>query len=132
MANTNKMKKVIYTGNAPKPVGPYSQAIENRGILFVSGQIPVNPETGEIISGNIREQTRQVLKNIDSILNAGGYSKDDVVKCTCLLKDLDNFREMNAEYAVYFDSEPPARAAYEVSNLPLGAAIEIEAIAMKS
>jgi 2-iminobutanoate/2-iminopropanoate deaminase len=126
------MKKVINTEKAPKPVGPYSQAIENRGFLFISGQIPVIPETGQIISGNIREQTRQVLRNIDSILNAGGYSKEDVVKCTCLLTDINSFREMNAEYAVYFENEPPARAAYEVSDLPLGAAIEIEAIAMKS
>lgn len=125
------MKKVIYTEKAPKPVGPYSQAIENMGILFVSGQIPLNPVTGEFVSGPIQEQTRQVLKNIDNILAAAGYSKEDVVKCICLLKDINDFREMNAEYEIYFNSNPPARAAYEVSNLPLGAAIEIEAIAIK-
>jgi len=125
------MKKIIYTDKAPKPVGPYSQAIENKGILFVSGQIPINPETGEMVSGNIREQTKQVLRNINSILTAGGYSKEDVVKCTCLLKNINDFKEMNEEYAEYFNSEPPARAAYEVSNLPLGSAIEIEVIAFR-
>lgn len=125
------MKKIVKTEKAPKAVGPYSQAVENKGILFVSGQIPINPETGELISGDIREQTRQVLKNMDSILTAGGYSKKDVVKCTCYLKDIKDFQEMNKEYANYFDSEPPARAAFEVANLPLGANIEIEAIAMK-
>jgi 2-iminobutanoate/2-iminopropanoate deaminase len=125
------MKKIIYTDKAPKPVGPYSQAIENKGILFISGQIPINPETGEMVSGNIREQTKQVLRNINSILTAGGYSKEDVVKCTCLLKNINDFKEMNEEYAEYFNSEPPARAAYEVSNLPLGSAIEIEVIASR-
>jgi 2-iminobutanoate/2-iminopropanoate deaminase len=125
------MKKIIKTEKAPKAVGPYSQAIENRGILFISGQIPVDPESGEMISGTIREQTRQVLKNINSILTAGGYSKKDVVKCTCYLKDITDFQEMNKEYAIYFEGEPPARAAIEVSNLPLGAKIEIEAVAMK-
>jgi 2-iminobutanoate/2-iminopropanoate deaminase len=125
------MKKIIKTEKAPKAVGPYSQAIENRGILFVSGQIPIKPESGEMVSGTIREQTLQVLKNIDSILIAGGYSKKDVVKCTCYLKDINDFQEMNKEYSIYFESEPPARAAFEVSNLPFSARIEIEAIAMK-
>jgi len=125
------MKKIIYTDKAPKPVGPYSQAIENGGFLFVSGQIPIDPKTGETVSGSIREQTKQVLSNINSILTAGGYSKEDVVKCTCLLKNINDFKEMNEEYAEYFNSEPPARAAYEVSNLPLGAAIEIEVIASR-
>jgi 2-iminobutanoate/2-iminopropanoate deaminase len=125
------MKKVIYTKKAPKSVGPYSQAIESNGILFISGQIPVNPATGEMVSGTIREQTRQVLRNIDNILTAAGYSKEEIVKCTCLLKDIGNFKEMNEEYATYFVGAPPARAAYEVSHLPLDAAIEIEAIAIK-
>jgi 2-iminobutanoate/2-iminopropanoate deaminase len=125
------MKKVIYTEKSPKPVGPYSQAIKSNGILFISGQLPVHPLTGKMVSGTIREQTRQVLKNIDNILTAGGYSKEDIVKCTCLLKDIGHFKEMNEEYATYFVSAPPARAAYEVSNLPLDAAIEIEAVAIK-
>ena len=125
------MKRIIITDKAPKPVGPYSQAIENKGFLFVSGQIPIDPATGNMAGSTIREQTSQVLLNINSILAAAGYTKEDVIKCTCLLKNINDFREMNEEYAKYFKSEHPARVAYEVSNLPLGALIEIEAIASK-
>lgn len=125
------MKKVILTDKAPKPVGPYSQAIENNGYLFISGQIPINPQTGSLVTGTIREQTKQVLQNINNILIAAGYSREDVVKCTCFLKNINDFGEINQEYSKYFTSEYPARSAYEVSNLPIGAAIEIEAIAMK-
>ncbi len=125
------MKKVVRTKKAPGAVGPYSQAIDHNGMLFVSGQICLDPETGKPVEGDIREQTRQVLINIDTILAAAGYSKRDVVKCTCLLKDMDHFREMNAVYAEYFDEDPPARAAYQVVRLPLDVLIEIEAIAMK-
>jgi 2-iminobutanoate/2-iminopropanoate deaminase len=125
------MKKIILTDKAPVPVGPYSQATEKNGFLFISGQIPVDPETGSLVKGTIREQTRQVLQNIENVLAAGGYSRKDVVKCTCLLKNIYDFREMNEEYSKYFGDEYPARAAYGVSDLPLGAAIEIEAIAMK-
>jgi len=125
------MKKIISTDKAPRAIGPYSQAIEKNGMLYISGQIPINPETGELVTGDVRRQTRQVLYNIDNILNMAGYSRKDVVKCTCLLKDIYDFSEMNKEYSEYFKDEPPARAAFEVSNLPLGAVIEIEAIAMK-
>ena len=125
------MKKVIQTEKAPGAVGPYSQAIDHNGTLFVSGQICLDPETGKPVNGGIGEQTRQVLKNIDTILTAAGYSKREVVKCTCLLKDMDHFREMNAVYEEYFDEDPPARAAYQVVRLPLDVLIEIEAIAMK-
>lgn len=125
------MKKIILTKNAPLAVGPYSQAIEKNGILFISGQIAIDPDTGELKSGDIRRQTWQVLSNIDAILAAAGYSRKEVVKCTCLLKDINDFSDMNKEYAEYFKEDPPARAAYEVANLPLGAGIEIEAIAMK-
>ena len=125
------MKKVIQTGNAPGAVGPYSQAIEKNGTLFISGQICLDPQTGKLVEGGIREQTLQVLKNIDSILSAAGYSKKDVLKCTCLLKDMDHFQEMNGVYAEYFDENPPARAAYQVVKLPLDVLVEIEAIAMK-
>jgi 2-iminobutanoate/2-iminopropanoate deaminase len=125
------MKKVIRTENAPGAVGPYSQAIESQGFLFVSGQICLDPETGKLVPGGIVEQTRQVLQNIDAILSAAGYSKRNVVKCTCLLKDMGHFREMNAVYADYFDKDPPARAAYQVAGLPLDVLVEIEAIAMK-
>ncbi len=125
------MKKVIQTGNAPGAVGPYSQAIENKGILYVSGQICLDPQTGKLVEGGISEQTGQVLRNIDNILTAAGYTKKDVVKCTCLLKDMDHFQEMNSVYAEYFDENPPARAAYQVVKLPLDVLVEIEAIAMK-
>ena len=125
------MKKRIHTEAAPKAVGPYSQAIEKSGILFISGQIALDPVTGEMVEGDISDQTKQVLSNIDSILKAAGYHKDDIVKCTCLLDDIADFKEMNSMYAEYFDFEPPARAAYEVASLPLGAKIEIEAIAIK-
>ena len=125
------MKKIIHTKNAPKAVGPYSQATEQKGMLFVSGQIPIIPETGELVEGGIKEQTEQVLKNLDAILTAAGYASWDVVKCTCLLKDMDHFQDMNEVYAGYFRQEPPARAAYQVVKLPLDVLIEIEAIAVK-
>ena len=125
------MKKRILTEAAPQAVGPYSQAMEKSGILFISGQIPLDPVTGEMVEGDIADQTKRVLSNIDGILKAAGYHKDDVVKCTCLLADIADFKEMNTVYAGYFDFEPPARAAYEVASLPLGARIEIEAIAIK-
>ena len=125
------MKKVVSTTNAPAAVGPYSQAIEHKGMLFVSGQICIDPDTGKLVEGGIREQTIQVLRNIGSILEAAGYSRKDVVKCTCLLKDMDHFQEMNAIYSEYFNIDPPARAAYQVVRLPLDVLIEIEAIAIK-
>lgn len=125
------MKKIIYTKKAPQAVGPYSQATELKGMLFVSGQIPIMPETGKLVEGGIKEQTQQVLKNIDAILAAAGYTSRDVLKCTCLLKNMDHFQEMNEIYASYFKLEPPARAAYQVVKLPLDVLIEIEAFAMK-
>jgi 2-iminobutanoate/2-iminopropanoate deaminase len=125
------MKRIILTDKAPVPVGPYSQAIEKNGFLFISGQIPINPQTGSLVVGTIREQTKQVLQNIDNVLIAAGYSRENVVKCTCFLKDINDFRDINEEYSKYFTSEYPARAAYEVANLPVGARIEIEAIAIK-
>ena len=125
------MKKVIRTENAPGAVGPYSQAIEKNGILYVSGQIGLDPSTGKLVAGGIAEQTRQVLLNLDAVLKAAGYSKDDVVKCTCLLGDMEHFREMNSVYAGYFNEDPPARAAFQVAALPLDALVEIEAVAMK-
>jgi 2-iminobutanoate/2-iminopropanoate deaminase len=125
------MKKVIHTDKAPGAVGPYSQAVERNGILFISGQIGLDPKTGKPVQGGIREQTGQVLGNIDGILSAAGYTRQDVVKCTCLLRNMEDFHEMNAVYAEYFDADPPARAAYEVGKLPLDVLVEIEAIAMK-
>lgn len=125
------MKKVVHTEEAPGAVGPYSQAIQCNGMLFVSGQICLDPKSGKLVEGGIREQTWQVLKNIDAILRSAGYLKEDVVKCTCLLKDMEHFREMNAVYAEYFREDPPARAAFQVSRLPMDVLVEIEAIAMK-
>ncbi len=126
------MKKVIYTENAPKAIGPYSQAIEANGMLFISGQVPINPATGKMAEGGIKEQTEQVMKNIEAILKAAGYSFGEVVKSTCLLSDMNNFSAMNEVYATYYPANPPARAAFGVVKLPLDALIEIETIAVKS
>ncbi|MBK6967210.1 MAG: RidA family protein [Bacteroidales bacterium] len=125
------MKKVIFTDHAPKAIGPYSQAIETNGMLFISGQVPIDPATGKIVEGGIKEQTAQVMKNIGSILKAAGYDYSDVVKSTCLLSDMSNFGEMNEVYGSFYSEDPPARAAYGVVRLPLGALIEIETIAAK-
>lgn len=125
------MKKIISTNQAPSAVGPYSQAVKVNGILFISGQIPIDPSTGSINVDDISLQTEQVLKNIGAILDEAGYSYSDVVKCTCLLDDMANFKAMNEVYARYFTSEQPARAAFGVVSLPLGVKIEIEAIAIK-
>lgn len=125
------MKKVIFTERAPKAIGPYSQAIEKNGFLYISGQVPIDPATGKLIEGEIKEQTERVMKNIGEILKAAGYEYSDVVKCTCLLSDMANFPFMNEVYGRYFTENPPARAAFGVVKLPLGALIEIEVIAAK-
>lgn len=125
------MKRFIHTPKAPSPVGPYSQAVECNGTLFVSGQIAIVLETGKLLEGDIREQTATVLRNIGNILDEAGYSFRDVVKSTCLLADMTDFKAMNEVYARYYPSEPPARSAFAVKNLPLGALIEIETIAVK-
>ncbi len=124
------MKKIINSENAPKAIGPYSQAIEANGMLFISGQIPINPETGKIPEG-IEAQTEQVMKNIEAILTEAGYSFADVVKSTCLLSDMNNFKAMNEIYGKYYSVNPPARAAYGVARLPLDVLVEIETIAVK-
>ncbi len=126
------MKKVVNTDNAPKAIGPYSQAIEANGMLFISGQVPIDPATGQIVEGGIKEQTEQVMKNIEAILESAGYTFKDVIKSTCLLSDMDNFAAMNEVYAKYYPNNPPARAAYGVVKLPLGVMVEIETIAVKS
>ena len=124
-------KKIIKTAKAPKAVGPYSQAVEAGGMLFISGQIALDPETGKVVEGGIKEQTAQVLKNIQIILSAAGYRKRDVVKSTCLLEDMNDFQAMNEVYGDFYNEDPPARAAYGVVKLPLGVKIEIETIAVK-
>ena len=125
------MKRVIATKNAPGAIGPYSQAIEVNGMLFISGQIPINPETGNIVEGGIYEQTEQVMKNLEGILTEAGYTFDNVVKSTCLLSDMANFAAMNEVYGKCFTQNPPARAAFAVRTLPKEVLVEIEMIAAK-
>jgi 2-iminobutanoate/2-iminopropanoate deaminase len=122
-------KKVIFTDKAPKPIGPYSQAIQSGNLLFISGQVPLNPVTGEI-SGDISGQTRKVLENLKSILLAAGATPADVLKTTVFLKNLDDFNAMNAVYGEYFTVDAPARSTIEVSRIPRGALVEIEAVAV--
>jgi 2-iminobutanoate/2-iminopropanoate deaminase len=124
-------KKVIKTDKAPAPVGPYSQGIIAGNFIFVSGQIPLDPMTGKIVEGTISQQTEQVLKNIQSILEAAGANLKDIVKCTVFLKDINTFPEMNQKFAEFFKENPPTRAAVEVSRLPKDVGVEIEAIAIK-
>jgi 2-iminobutanoate/2-iminopropanoate deaminase len=123
------MKKIIHTEHAPKAIGPYSQAIEINGMLFISGQIPIIPETGQIPEG-IEAQTEQVMKNIGEILKEAGYGFENVVKSTCLLSDMANFKAMNEIYGKYYAVNPPARAAFAVKTLPLNVLVEIETIAI--
>jgi 2-iminobutanoate/2-iminopropanoate deaminase len=125
------MKKIISTSNAPAAIGPYSQAVEANGTLYISGQIPIIPATGKLVEGGIKEQTIQVFNNIEAILKEAGYSFSNVVKSTCLLSDMSDFKAMNEVYSVYYPENKPARAAFAVKGLPLGALIEIETIAVK-
>ncbi|MCB8965188.1 MAG: RidA family protein [Bacteroidales bacterium] len=125
------MKKIINTEHAPKAVGPYSQAVEANGLIFISGQIPIIPKTSSVVEGGIQEQTEQVLKNIGAILNEAGLNYSNVVKTTCLLSDMNNFAAMNEVYAKYFTVDMPARAAFGVVKLPLGVLVEIECIATR-
>lgn len=123
--------KVINTENAPKAIGPYSQAILAGNTLYISGQLPVDPATGKVVEGGVKEQTEQALKNIQSILKEAGFCLTDVVKSTCLLSSMDDFSGMNEVYAKYYVANPPARVAYAVQKLPLGVLVEIDAIAVK-
>lgn len=123
------MKQPIATPNAPQAIGPYAQAVRAGNWLFTSGQIPLRPD-GSLETGDIAAQTRQVLSNLKAVLEAGGLSLAQVVKCTCFLANLDHFAEMNAVYAEFFGDNPPARSAVEVARLPKDVLIEIEAIAL--
>jgi len=125
------MQKTFNTSNAPQAIGPYSQAVEANGFLFISGQIPIVPETGKIIDGGIREQTRQVLINIGNILHTAGCDYSDVIKSTCFLKEITDFQFMNEVYEEFYSENKPARSAFAVKDLPRGALIEIETIAVK-
>lgn len=125
------MKRIISTEKAPAAIGPYSQAVEVNGTLYISGQVPLNPATMKVIDGGIKEQTEQVMKNISEVLAEAGFSFADVVKSTCLLSDMANFKAMNEVYGKYYSENPPARAAFAVKELPLGVLVEIETIAVK-
>ena len=125
------MKQIIQTPDAPAAIGPYSQAVEVNNTLYISGQIPLDPKSMQVVDGGIQEQTEQVLKNIGAILTKAGYSYRDVVKSTCLLSDMANFKAMNEVYSKYYTENFPARAAFAVKDLPLGVLIEIETIAAK-
>lgn len=126
------MKEIIKTDRAPQAIGPYSQAIRSNGLVFASGQIPIDPHTGQFVSGGIEEQTEQVLKNLAAVLEAAGSGLNRVVKTTVFLVDMQEFAAMNEVYAKFFKDEPPARATVEAARLPRDARVEIEAIALAS
>jgi 2-iminobutanoate/2-iminopropanoate deaminase len=124
------MKERVQTDQAPQAIGPYSQAIKAKGMVFASGQVPIDPATGQIIAGTIAEQTQRVLNNLRAVLEAAGTSLDRVVKTTVFLADMNDFGEMNETYAGFFSDLPPARSTVEVSRLPKDARIEIDVIAL--
>jgi 2-iminobutanoate/2-iminopropanoate deaminase len=124
------MRKVVHTDKAPKAVGPYSQAIRAGNFVFTSGQIALDPSTGKLVKGGIKEQARQVMENLKAVLEAAGTGFSSVVKTTVFLKDLNDFMHFNEVYAEYFPSEQPARSTFQVAGLPLGAMIEIEMTAL--
>lgn len=123
------MSEAIKTDGAPGAVGPYSQAIVAAGHVWVSGQIPLDPATGEMVTGGVEAQTRRALENVDAVLRAAGSGLDSVIKATVYLTSLDDFAAMNGVYAQFFPARPPARVCVEVSRLPKGAAVEIDAVA---
>ena len=124
------MKVQVQTESAPAAIGPYSQAIRANGFVYVSGQIPIDPQTGEFVAGGVREQTEQVLKNLSAVLNAAGSGLENVVKTTVFLADMKEFAAMNEVYAKFFAIEPPARATVAAAGLPRDARVEIEAVAL--
>jgi len=124
-------KTVIYSDQAPEPIGPYSQAIQAGNMLFVSGQIAIDRKTGNLVSGNLADETHQVMKNLKAVLSAAGMDFTHVVKCSIFLKDMNSFAEVNAIYGEYFNANPPARETVEVSRLPKDVRVEISCIAVK-
>jgi len=123
------MREIVSTDKAPGAIGPYSQAIKTGGMIYCSGQIPIDPVTGEFVSNDIAEQTEQVLKNLTAVLEAGGTSLDNVVKTTVFLADMSDFAAMNEVYGRYFNANKPARATVQAARLPRDAKVEIECIA---
>ena len=124
------IRKLVQTDKAPAAVGPYSQGTKTEELLFTAGQLPLDPATGSMVEGGIQDQTRQVLKNLQAVLEAGGGGLDSVMKCTVFLQDMGEFAAMNEVYAEFFPENPPARSAVQVAALPLGAQVEIEAVAL--
>lgn len=122
-------KKIVTTGAAPAPIGPYSQGVIAGGLLFVSGQIPLDPQTGELVSGGIEAQTERVLENLMAVLKEAKLGAENVVKTTLFLADMADFAKVNAVYGRYFPKEPPARSTFQVAGLPRNARIEIELVA---
>lgn len=125
------MNQIIFSPEAPAPIGPYSQAVLAGNTLYVSGNIALDPETGELINENITEETHAVMKNMEAILRAAGFSFSDVVKCTIFIKDMGQFSTINEAYGQYFKTNPPARETVEVSKLPKNVNVEISCIAVK-
>lgn len=124
-------RSIVYSDRAPEPIGPYSQAVQTGNMLFVSGQIAIDKSSGQLIIGNIEEETEQVMNNLKEILKAGGMEFMHVVKCTIFLKDMNNFPKVNAIYGKFFQDNPPARETVEVSRLPKDVNVEISCIAAK-
>lgn len=131
MTNKTQEKKIISTGAAPAAIGPYSQATEAHNLIFISGQLPINPATAEMVEADIEKQTRQCLVNMEAILKEAGLGLSNVLKTTVLMADLKQFAQMNAVYAEFFKENPPARAAFEVKALPKDSLVEIEAVAAR-
>lgn len=125
------MRTIIHTDKAPAAIGPYSQAVYCGNLIFTAGQLPIDPGTGKLLEGPFEEQVEQVLRNLAGVLGAAGSSLQDVIKFTVFLTDLGNFGTLNQVFAKYFSESPPARSAVQVAALPLGAEIEIEAVALK-
>ncbi|HIA37210.1 MAG TPA: RidA family protein [Flavobacteriales bacterium] len=123
------MKKTINTSDAPAPIGPYSQAVLANGNLYLSGQIALDPDTGELITDNIIDETHQVMKNIQAIINAAGLNMGQIIKCSIFITNMDDFAEINEVYGTYFNNDPPARETVEVSRLPKNVNVEISVIA---
>ncbi len=123
-------REIVSSDNAPRAIGPYSQAIRAGGFVFVSGQIPLDPLTGQMVGSDVKQQTRRVLENVRAILEAGNSSLDRVVRCTVFLANMDDFGPMNEEYGSFFQGQPPARSTVQAARLPRGALVEIDVIAL--
>ncbi|MBW1819494.1 MAG: RidA family protein [Deltaproteobacteria bacterium] len=125
------MKKLIHSDHAPRALGPYSQAVQHGDLVFLSGQVGIDPATGKFIDGGVEEQTHQVIKNLTAVLEAADLDRSQILKTTIFLASMEDFQKVNAVYGEYFSDNPPARATVEVAGLPLGALVEVEAVAAK-